>query len=100
MTIERQCRVASYLNTASILLSSPQLVLHSAVFNLCYSIYSAAAAYERLASAITIAEELQLGATRPELPLSPTLRNVRFIYYNPVDCSLKVLYMGICAFLC
>ncbi len=52
--------------------------------------YSASAAYERLACAITIAEELQLGATRPELPLSPALRHVRFIYYNPVDCSLKV----------
>lgn len=47
-------------------------------------------AYERIASAITIAEELQLGYTRPELPLSPVLKNTRFVYYNPIDCSLKV----------
>lgn len=59
---------------------------------------SATAAYERLASAITIAEELQLGATRPELPLSPALRHVRFIFYNPVDCSLKVTIVAITDF--
>jgi len=58
--------------------------------------HSAAAAYERIASAITIAEELQLGYTRPELPLSPVLRNVRFVYYNPVDCSLKVIRVALC----
>jgi hypothetical protein len=48
------------------------------------------AAYERLASGIAIAEELLLGAVRQELPVSPALRNVRFIYLNPVEGSLRV----------
>lgn len=46
--------------------------------------------YERIAAAITISEDLQLGHTRPDLPLPAVLKNVRFVYYNPVDCSLKV----------
>ena len=58
-------------------------------------LHSAAAAYERMAAAITIAEELQLGAPNKleMLPLAtalPALRHVRFVYFNPVDGSLKV----------
>jgi hypothetical protein len=52
--------------------------------------HSATAALERLASSIAIAEELKLGAVRQEIPVPPALRHVRFIYFNPVDGSLKV----------
>lgn len=54
------------------------------------SVHSANASLERLASGIAIAEELRLGAVRQEIPIPTALRNVRFIYYNPVDASIKV----------
>jgi hypothetical protein len=58
--------------------------------------HSATAALERLASSIAIAEELKLGAVRQEIPVPPVLRHVRFIYFNPVDGSLKVCVVRGC----
>ena len=49
-----------------------------------------------MAAAMHIADELQLGHTKQDPVFTVGMRNVRFIYFNPVDCSLKVRIVVFC----